>query len=201
MLYAQDVIVKHDGTTILAKVLTVQTDAVSYKDWGNLDGPTYTLRKAEITAINYKNGKKDVFSNLTNTPSQAIGYSQEQLEYAVNQATQKSTAGRGKIIGGSLLLALVGIPCVASGMAWCIITEEDYKVPGTVLGIGIAASSGGCGLIISGRSERRDYAMQHSSFKLNDIALKHCTISPTMDVFNNKQTRKHSFGGGLCLRF
>ena len=98
------------------------------------------------------------------------------------------------------MLGIVSIPCLVSGIAWCCIDVGDGIIPGSLIGVGAATGGLGWGLISSGKDDR-DYAMQHSSFKLNDIALKHCTISPTMDVFNNKQTRKHSFGGGLCLRF
>ena len=58
---AQDVIVKKDGSTILAKVLEVTSTEVKYKKHTNLEGPTYTVSKTEIQSINYENGEKDVF--------------------------------------------------------------------------------------------------------------------------------------------
>jgi len=59
---AQDVIVKKDGTTILSKVLEVGQNEIKYKRHDNLDGPTYTIQKSELQAINYQNGAKDTFS-------------------------------------------------------------------------------------------------------------------------------------------
>lgn len=59
---AQDVIVKKDGTTILSKVLEVGQSEIRYKKHENLDGPTYTISKSELQAINYQNGAKDTFS-------------------------------------------------------------------------------------------------------------------------------------------
>lgn len=58
---AQDVIVKKDGNTILAKVLEVTSTEVKYKKHTNLEGPTYTISKTEIQSINYENGEKEVF--------------------------------------------------------------------------------------------------------------------------------------------
>ena len=60
-IFAQDVIVKKDGSTILAKVLEVNTDNIRYKKHSNLNGPTYTIGKSEIMSINYENGEKEVF--------------------------------------------------------------------------------------------------------------------------------------------
>ena len=62
-VFAQDVIVKKDGSTILAKVLEVNTKDIKYKKHSNLSGPTYTINKSEIMSINYENGEKDTFYN------------------------------------------------------------------------------------------------------------------------------------------
>lgn len=58
---AQDVIVKKDGSTILSKVLEVNTTDIKYKKFSNQNGPTYTLNKSDIMSINYENGEKDTF--------------------------------------------------------------------------------------------------------------------------------------------
>lgn len=63
--FAQDVIVKKDGTTILAKVMEVNDDVVKYKKHSNQNGPTYSVKVSDLMSINYKNGEKDTF----NTPS------------------------------------------------------------------------------------------------------------------------------------
>ena len=68
--FAQDVIVKKDGSTILSKILEVNTSDIKYKKYSNLDGPTYTILKAELLSINYKNGEKDMF-DVTATTQEA----------------------------------------------------------------------------------------------------------------------------------
>lgn len=72
---AQDVIVKRDGSTIISKVLEVNTGDIKYKKFSNQGGPTYTIDKAEVMAINYENGEKDVF-NVANTANQAPSQAQ-----------------------------------------------------------------------------------------------------------------------------
>lgn len=65
---AQDVIVMKDGSTIISKVLEVNTSDIKYKKFSNQKGPTYTINKSEVTSINYKNGERDVFEKSTNEP-------------------------------------------------------------------------------------------------------------------------------------
>ena len=51
LVCAQDVIVKRDGSTILSKVLEVNTSEIKYKKFSNQDGPTYTINKSEIIIL------------------------------------------------------------------------------------------------------------------------------------------------------
>ena len=62
--FSQDVILKNDGATILAKVMEVTTSEVKYKRFENLEGPTYSILKNELSNITYENGTKDVFSSV-----------------------------------------------------------------------------------------------------------------------------------------
>ena len=64
-IFAQDVIVKKDGSTILSKVLEVNAADIKYKKFSNQNGPTYTISKSEILSINYENGEKDNFNETT----------------------------------------------------------------------------------------------------------------------------------------
>ena len=59
---AQDKIITKKGETIAAKVLEISTDEVKYKKADNLKGPTYIAQKAELQAIEYENGAKEVYS-------------------------------------------------------------------------------------------------------------------------------------------
>lgn len=63
-VYAQDVIVKKDGSTILSKVLEVNVSDIKFKKYSNMEGPTYTIPIKDILSINYSNGDKDTFGNM-----------------------------------------------------------------------------------------------------------------------------------------
>lgn len=68
---AQDLIVKKDGSVIKAKVTKIGTSEVEYKKWSNQDGPQYSIAVADILAINYQNGEKETFENVSAGNSQA----------------------------------------------------------------------------------------------------------------------------------
>lgn len=59
--FAQDVIVKKNGSTILAKVLTVGEDEVEYKKHNKPEGPTYKISVSKLLSINYEGGDKETF--------------------------------------------------------------------------------------------------------------------------------------------
>lgn len=63
--YAQDMIVKKDGSIIQAKVSEIGTSEVKYKKWSNPDGPSYAIAKSDILAITYQNGEKETFEDAT----------------------------------------------------------------------------------------------------------------------------------------
>jgi hypothetical protein len=64
---AQDKIVKVSGDTILAKVLEIGTNAISYKRADVPNGATYTDRKTDISLIIFGNGTVEYF---TKSPDQ-----------------------------------------------------------------------------------------------------------------------------------
>ena len=56
---AQDMIVKINQDEIKAKVLEVSEDAIKYKKWEMQDGPTYSIKAADVFMIIYKNGTRE----------------------------------------------------------------------------------------------------------------------------------------------
>ena len=88
-IYAQDIIVKKDGSTIMSIVLAVQTDIIKYKKWSNQRGPIYSIKITEILSINYKNGEKDVFNSPSSTPAQIAEKPQEEPKEAPEE-TEKT---------------------------------------------------------------------------------------------------------------
>lgn len=65
-LYAQDIIIKKDGSEIKSKITEVTLNEIKYKRFDNIDGPIYTIVKTDIFKINYKNGTSEVFNQDQN---------------------------------------------------------------------------------------------------------------------------------------
>ena len=61
---AQDRIVFKDSNEINVKVTNVSPDTVTYKNWNNLEGPTYTIYKSDVLFIVYQNGTKESFAEI-----------------------------------------------------------------------------------------------------------------------------------------
>lgn len=76
VLKAQDIIIKNDKTEIKSKVMEISDTEVKYKRSEMLDGPTYSIKKADVFMIIYQNGQRDIFQAATppsanNTPTAA----------------------------------------------------------------------------------------------------------------------------------
>lgn len=221
-IYSQDVIVKKDGSTILSKVLEVGEEYVKYKKWSNTQGADYTIKVTEILSINYENGDKDDFSTITNAPktstinnnagvrtSTAIAttnsntYTKDELDKAINEAAynaaKKSRAGRGTIIAGGIL-TFVGISSLISGFS--IMAAIDT---GNGVGIGclvegtIFTTLGSC-LIVSGRTQQREYYSVNKMIK-HEFKLGNYTLTPSVDMYTNEEAKFSGIGTGICLNF
>ena len=55
--FAQDVIITSEAQKITAKILEVSKYEIKYKEFDNIDGPTFILETADINTIIYANGK------------------------------------------------------------------------------------------------------------------------------------------------
>ena len=69
MAFAQDVIVKKDGSTIISKVTEIGSAEIKYKKWSNQDGPMYTISVSDVARINFENGTVESFVKETLTPA------------------------------------------------------------------------------------------------------------------------------------
>lgn len=211
-IYAQDVIVKKDSTTIMAKVLTVGTTTVEYKKWSNQDGPTYVIEKTELLTINYANGEKEVFSEQKKaemSPTVITHPKTHDSQNAINQVVSRMTnrnvskkiAGQKKIIAGSLLIALLGAPFTAA----TITSMKEYGIETSsvlYMSWGLACTAGGAVLIKLGRNDKKEALgiiqtpiLQHQ-FKIGDYAL-----TPSVNVYSDKLTKQKGLDAGLAFSF
>ncbi len=59
---AQDKIIKTDYSVIDVKVVEITDVDIFYKKFSNPNGPTYNIKIAEVMAINYQNGEKELYN-------------------------------------------------------------------------------------------------------------------------------------------
>lgn len=140
--FAQDIIVKKDGTTIQAKVIKVTKFDVEYKKFDNQNGPTYTISTKDLQCINYENGTKDTFVSPNYNPNIATNetatqYSNDKELYDIYKNLHKKVVtpemmykkGKrmkiaGYTIGGTLIAA--GIATVIAGLVQDKYIEHLY---------------------------------------------------------------------------
>lgn len=65
--FSQDVLYTTAGNKILGKVSEINTKEIKYKDFNNLEGPTYVISKTDVVLIQYSNGSTDVINSSPNT--------------------------------------------------------------------------------------------------------------------------------------
>ena len=61
--YCQDILYTTTGNKLLAKVLEINTKDIKYKDFNNIEGPTYVISKTDIVLIQYSNGVTEVIND------------------------------------------------------------------------------------------------------------------------------------------
>lgn len=147
LCFAQDVIVKKDGGTILSRVVKVGNSVVEYKKFEDQEGASYIIGTHELQCINYENGTKDTFMSsgdnpdiVTNETVTKFSNDKELLEiYKKQKKVKKSSTKTPKVVtpemsykrgkrmkiagytvGGTLLVA--GLVSVIIGHA-----QDKYK--------------------------------------------------------------------------
>lgn len=60
---SQDILYTSAGNKLLAKVVEINVKDIKYKDFNNLEGPTYVISKTDIVLIQYSNGVTEVIND------------------------------------------------------------------------------------------------------------------------------------------
>ena len=100
---AQDLIVKKDGTVIQSKVTKVGTTEVEYKKWSNQDGPQYSIAVADILAINYQNGEKETFENVSASGKSQTAKSEADGQQSIVQVKPEDLSPEAKAANDALI--------------------------------------------------------------------------------------------------
>ena len=107
---AQDIVTKKTGEDVVAKVLEITPSEIKFKLHENLEGPTYTMAKADVLKIVFENGRVEVYGVEDVMP--AIGnsegfYAKGQMD-AANYYKGYKGASTGTLVS-SLVSPLLGL--------------------------------------------------------------------------------------------
>ena len=206
---AQDVIVKKDGSTILSKVLEVGQNEIKYKKHDNLDGPTYTISKSELQAINYQNGAKDTFSAPVREENRYLPNNQNDgeqrmndkaliaLDYKSNHNNPYKKAKTLRTIGW-----IGAVPFV--GMAVYCFQNSHSGTTGAGLGfMAVGAVWTSSFLLVANHIQRKaDSMIQSSSIYQKDIPLFNgSSLSLGADLLSDRTLSSNTIGLGLRYNF
>ena len=112
-------ITKEDGSEISAKIIEITSDEVRYKKCDYLDGPTFSIKKSEVSIIKYGNGTTQIFKVTPSTPSPDEQY----------------RPGPNNISWGRRPPHKLAVIAMSSGLAGILLTLLG-SVFGVILGIG-----------------------------------------------------------------
>lgn len=212
--FAQDVIVKKDGSTIVSKVIEITSTEVKYKKFSNLNGPTYTIAKTELQAINYEDGEKEMFTQNTFdstafTPNKTnnqyvsdttlirmaggISLEQKQMRKIKRLRTYGWTVG-----------AIISIPGTVF-LVWGIAVDEgEALIAGgaAMMAAGIATTSG-CLIRAHKLHQRSQYFVQSAPLYQQKITFNNGTFLATgVDVIRDNQLNNNpTLGLGVRYNF
>ncbi len=215
--WAQDVIVKRDGTAVICRIINVSSLEIVYKKWTNLQGPNLVMSITDATSITYENGEKKVFEKANATQASPIvrnnsgqqTVSDEMLmklaKVKPELTPQEKKAKKLKTAGW-----ITGSAMVAGGVLMIVASLTDYYKANDALlyaGIGIA----GCGLITSSaclirahnlNKKASQYSVQSAPIYQQEFHLKNgTTLSPSINMLKDNTRHNPTLGLGLTYNF
>lgn len=216
--FAQDVIVKKNGSTVVCRVVEVNTSEVVYKKWGDLNGSNYILNRTDITSINYENGRKENFSTSglnefapgnQNSGEQSLNDNAllrldiDNHQYA-DKAKKLRTIGW---IGGASLMAGAGILCIITAAEGCDYFGECSDVyPAGELSVILAGGSIAwtAGFLIAANKQQKmaESIVMSSPILQNELRFSNgSTLAYSADLIKDNLKNQHTFGVGLRYNF
>ena len=204
--FAQDVIVKKDGSTIVCRVIELTSSEITYKKWSDLNGSNYVMNRADASAINYQDGKRVNLSEATNL--YAPGNQNDGVQQYNDKALLKMDATVNNSLNKYKILKKIGwiggIALTGFGLVYGVICDGDDEQQSAGLAVIGAGVIWGAGFIVpasilENKEKKRLYSnsiYQHD-FKLNDGS----SIAASMDILQDKALGYNTIGLGLHYNF
>lgn len=228
-VWAQDVIVKKDGSTVACRILEVTKTEVIYKKWSDQQGSNYIVNQKDLTAIHHENGTKTTFDAAPAVPAETAPSANAQpltdadllkmagaqdgtLQFEMMRKAKRLKKA-GWITGGIMLAAgavLVGVGVANSesgGYYYSYYSgaEVDWALiaPGMIAAAGGIITTTSC-LVRAKNLKKKASRLFVSSAPLyqQDFKLKNgTTLSPSLDILKDNTQRNTTFGVGLTYNF
>ena len=212
-VFAQDVIVKKDGSTIVCRVVELTSSEIVYKKWSDLNGSNYVMERSAASAINYENGKKVNLSEATNLyqPHNQNDGVQQYNDRALLELDAAShinlngmkTRNTFRWIGGSILTAGTALWTAAIiAVSFDSHTEWDASAI-AVFGIEALGVWGSYALLKSASKHQKQIkqlsglSLYQYDFKLNDGS----SFSAGIDMLHDRSIGNNTLGLGLRYNF
>ena len=213
--FAQDVIVKKDGSTIISKVLEVGKDQIKYKKYDNLNGPTYTIEKSELQAINYQNGAKDTFSSPVREENRYLPSNQNDgvqqyndralllMDTEMNSYLKKARTYQYVGIIGGLALIGTGIVLIAvDGKSSATGKADNGVVIPAIACMGAGVAGGITCLLIANHYRKLGNMLQSASIWHHEIMFSRgSSLITGIDVLKDNYSQQNTLGIGLRFNF
>lgn len=194
---AQDIIVKKDGSIIKAKVLEVTESSILYKNYGNINGPSYSISIANVMSLTYENGQIESFDNASSMKEEA-----ESKEVSTSDMSDAILLSRiADLDAKASHIQTVGNWVGTLGILGILTADVllFYDNLGLLLGIGVPV------LVVYTISEialfnsfSRSYTKQADSLRSQ---LKHSTVSLAPSLFYDNTNRTIAGGLSFALSF
>jgi hypothetical protein len=200
--YAQDVITKNDGSTILSKVISISDSEVSYKSYSNIDGPTYILSKSDINYITYANGSTEYFgSRVAVNNYGGTTYSDAQLLNMQGQLNSRAAHyNKIALIGG---LTIFGGCTIAGILASTVIDSsiKEWLYVGPLGGLVLGAAWYTTFKVMSNHAKQQDNIAASPLLEQDIITTGNSRLTASMDVLSDLQLNSKALGIGLRFNF
>ena len=211
-MFAQDVIVKKDGSTIVCRVIELNDSEIIYKKWSDLNGSNYVMDKSLASAINYENGKKVSISEMNNIympNNQNTGIQQynDKALLALDLASQKkySVSSIKKLRNwGWIGVASVGIGALLVNMSQNADSSSNEIIYGTIGGaltLGGVTTSIYCFTAAYKRQKIANNLQSNSLIQQKFQFGNGSSLSTNIDMINDHLAEERVFGLGLSYNF
>ncbi|GEM_PF-6137615 len=107
-IFAQDIIITNQAKKIDANILEISASSIKYKEFDNLNGPTFVLNVDEINSIIYSNGRVVLYNQRTNASTEDDGITSVDKKESLSENVDNSLQGgniwnlNGRRLKGSL---------------------------------------------------------------------------------------------------